>query len=53
MRKETMTNEQAKRADILARLDELNRMEEVTTDTKMLEVIAERKKALRVALDSL
>lgn len=53
MRKENMTNEQAKRADILARLDELNRMEEATTDPKTLEVIAERKKVLRTALESL
>ena len=53
MRKENMTNEHARRADIQARLDELNRIAEVTTDQKTLEVIAERKKVLRAALDSL
>lgn len=53
MRKDAMTNEQAKRADILARIDELNRLEELTDDSKTKEMIAERKKALREALDSI
>lgn len=48
-----MTNEQAKRADYLARLDELSRLEEITTDRETLERIAQRKKAIREALDSL
>lgn len=48
-----MTNEQAKRADLLARLDELDRLTSCTTDRETLERIAERKKALREALDSL
>ena len=53
MRKDGMTNEQAKRADILARIDELDRMQEATDDEKTKEMIAERKKALREALDSI
>lgn len=53
MRYENMTDRQARRADIQARLDELNRIEEATDDPKTLEVIAERKKVLRIALDSI
>ena len=53
MRKDQMTNEQAKRMDILARLDEINRLEELTEDTETLKWIKERKKALRAALESL
>lgn len=53
MRLDKMTNEQAKRADLLARLDELSRLEEATNDSKTKEVIAERKKVLRNALDSI
>lgn len=48
-----MTDKQAKRADLLARIDELDRMSEITTDRETLERIAERKKALRTALESL
>ena len=50
---ERMTNEQAKRADYLARLDELSRLEESTTDHETLKLIAQRKKAIREALDSI
>ena len=46
-----MTDKQAERADNLARIDELDRMEANTTDRVTLEYIAERKKALRIALD--
>lgn len=46
-----MTDKQAERADILARLDELDRLEAITTDRETLNKIAERKKALREALD--
>lgn len=46
-----MTDKQAERADILARLDELDRLALITTDRATLEYIAERKKALRAALD--
>ena len=54
MRKdEQMTDKQAKRSDILARLDELDRMEEITTDSDTLKWIAERKEVLRTALDSI
>ena len=48
-----MTDMQAKRADLLARLDELDRMTTITTDRATLEKIAERKKAIRTALDKL
>lgn len=48
-----MTDMQAKRADLLARLDELDRMTAITTDRATLEKIAERKKAIRTALDKL
>lgn len=48
-----MTDKQAARADILARLDELDRLATDTTDRETLEKIAERKKALRAALESL
>lgn len=46
-----MTDKQAERVDILARLDELDRMALITTDRETLNKIAERKKALRAALD--
>ena len=46
-----MTDKQAKRLETLARLDELDRLKTLTTDHKMQEVIEERKKALREALD--
>lgn len=48
-----MTNEQSTRTEILARLDELDRLQDITTDRETLERIAERKKALRIALDKL
>lgn len=50
---EIMTDEQAKRADCEARLDELDRLQEVTTDVKVLEYIKARKKELRQRLDTL
>lgn len=46
-----MTDKQADKTEILARLDELDRMATHTTDRATLEYIAERKKALRIALD--
>ena len=51
MEENMMTDKQAERLDILARLDELDRMALITTDRETLEKIAERKKALRIALD--
>lgn len=48
-----MTDKQADKVEILARLDELDRMTNRTTDRELLEYIAERKKALRTALESL
>lgn len=50
---EAMTDKQAKRADLQARLDELNRVSENTNDSATMEWIEERKKALRTALDSI
>lgn len=50
---ETMTDEQARRADLEARIDELDRMAEVTEDAKALEYIKARKKELRTKIDSL
>lgn len=51
MEVQNMTDRQAERLEILARLDELDRMKTQTTDQEMQEVIEERKKALREALD--
>ena len=48
-----MTNEQSDRLMILARLDQLMRVEEVATDEKTLEWIRERKKELRAKLDDI
>lgn len=48
-----MTNEQSKRMEILARLDELDQLQETTTDSATLETIKARKKALRTALESI
>ena len=48
-----MTNEQSDRLTILARLDQLMRVEEIATDEKTLEWIRERKKELRAKLDSI
>lgn len=42
-----------KREELLARLDELDRMKDSTTDPAVIEWIAERKKAIRTTLDSL
>lgn len=46
-----MTNEQSKRMEILARLDELDQLQETMTDSATLEAIKARKKALREALE--
>jgi hypothetical protein len=48
-----MTNEQSDRLMILARLDQLMRVEEVATDENTLNWIRERKKELREELDSI
>jgi len=40
MRKDQMTNVQAKRLEILARLDELSRLEEITDNSETLKLIA-------------
>lgn len=47
-----MTNEQSRELNLLARLDELERLKANTTDPAMLEYIAEREKVLRTALTS-
>lgn len=43
---------QSKQIETLSRLDELSRLEEVTTDLAALTWIRERKKELRTRLDS-
>lgn len=48
-----MTDKQADKTEVLARIDELDRLEEVTTDPATLIYITARKKALRIALDKL
>ncbi len=48
-----MTDEQARRADLEARIDELNRLEDVTDEAKVLEYIKARKKELRERLDTI
>lgn len=48
-----MTDKQAQRAELLARIDELDRLTEHTTDPQTLKTIAARKKALRAALEAL
>lgn len=48
-----MTDKQSDKAEIAARIDELDRMEEITTDPVMRHYITERKKVLRTALDKL
>ena len=48
-----MTNEQSTRFEILARIDQLMRVEEITTDAKTLEWIREQKRELRAKLDTL
>lgn len=48
-----MTDKQSDKAEIAARIDELDRMEEITTDPVMRQYITERKKVLRTALDKL
>lgn len=48
-----MTDKLVDKLEILARLEELDRVTNYTTDREVLEYIAERKKALREALHSL
>ena len=48
-----MTDKQAKRADLLARIDELDRLTEIVTDPVVLDAIRARKKALRAELATL
>ena len=48
-----MTDAQAKRAEITARLDELARLKDSATDQNTLNLIREREKVLRTALDKL
>ena len=48
-----MTDKQAKRDELLTRIDELDRMTEHTNDPTILQYIAERKKALRDRLETL
>lgn len=50
---EEMTNEQATRADIYARIDELDQVVKHTTDNDMLEYIEARKKELREELKNI
>ncbi len=47
-----MSNEQSQRLELLASLDELDRLQDRTTDSELLKMIAERKKALRTTLQS-
>ena len=53
LEEEIMTNEQSRGMEILARIDELDRLTANTTDRATLMQIAERKKALRDALEKL
>lgn len=48
-----MTDKQATKADIHSRLDELERLALIVTDPTVLQLIAEREKVLREALDKL
>jgi len=48
-----MTDDQAKRADYEARLDELDRVEDMNTYEEVLEYIKARKKELRERLDTI
>lgn len=48
-----MTNEQSAKQEILARPDELDRLQEVVKDPATLEIIQRRKKDLRLTLDKL
>lgn len=48
-----MTDKLVDKLEILARLEELDRVTNYTTDREVLEYNAERKKALREALHSL
>lgn len=52
-RVDQMTDKQASRQELLTRIDELSRLEEITHDEKTLEVIRARKKDLRAKLDRL
>ena len=47
-----MTDMQSERLEILSRIDELDRMTEVTTDRDTLTFISKRKKALRECLEN-
>lgn len=46
-----MTDQQTERLEYLARLDELDRLKDLTTAPEIQEAIEARKKALRIALD--
>mgnify|MGYP006983167715 FL=1 len=48
-----MTVTLEKRLEMLARIDEIDRMMDYTTDEELLKKMAERKKALRTALANL
>lgn len=57
---DTMTDNQATRQDIASRLDELDRLQEIVSDfpptettVAILAAISDRKKALRLKLDTL
>lgn len=52
-RVDEMTDKQATRQELLTRIDELNRLEEMVEDEKTMEVIRARKKDLRAKLDRL
>lgn len=47
-----MTNEQSRRMELCARLDELEQIQNRTTDPETLKYLAEREKALKAALQS-
>ena len=48
-----MTDTQEKRLEMLARIDEIDRMMDYTNDDELLKKMEERKKALRTALANL
>ena len=48
-----MTDEQARRAELEARLDEINRIEDIDSMAEILEYLKVRKKELRQKIDSL
>ncbi len=49
---EPMTDEQSRTLELLARLDELDRMQDKATDPQLLLIIKQRKTQLRAALDN-